>query len=199
MFLVRGVDGENFVYGSSDLHEAHQAYMDLWTDRLVARGPTLSDDGEHHTGSIHVLRVEDRPTAERFAFEEPYARAGWYASVSVVSMVPLVSGTMWDRSRPDPEGPAAFISVTWSPRLVEQQGLTRVREAFVRSDGPAWLFAGLVATDDGHRSVGLVGAVDLAPTDAVRRLDLVLGNAEVGAAHVEVRRWSRGGRQAGTT
>ena len=199
MFLVRGVDGEGFVYGPSDLHEAHQAYMDRWANRLVARGPTLSDDGEQHSGSIHVLRVEDRPTAERFAFAEPYARAGWYVTVSVSSMMPLVSGTMWDRPRPDPEPPAAFVSVTWSPRPVEQHWVERVREVFVRSDDPPWLFGGLVTTDDGHRSVGLVGAVELAVTDVVRRVDLVLGHAEVGATHVEVRRWSRGGRQAGTT
>jgi uncharacterized protein YciI len=198
VFLVRGVDGERFEYGANELHAAHQAYMDRWADRLVARGPTLSDDGEHHTGSIHVLGVDDRSTAERFAFAEPYAHAGWYASVSVLSMVPLVGGTMWDRPRPDPEPPAAFVSVTWSPRPVEQQWVTRAREGFVRFDDPPWLFGGLLTADDGHGSVGLVCAADLTPTDAARRVDTVLAHVEVAAAHVEVRRWSRGGRQAGT-
>jgi uncharacterized protein YciI len=197
VFLVRGVDGQRFEYGASELHEAHQAYMDQWADRLVARGPTLSDDGEHHSGSIHVLRVEDRPTAEQFAFAEPYARAGWYASVTVSSMVALVGGTMWDRSRPDPEAPAAFVSVTWSPRPVEKAWSARVREAFIGSDGPPWLFGGLLTTDAGRRSVGLAGAVELAPTDAARRLEPVLDRGD--AVRVEVRRWSRGGRQAGTT
>ena len=199
MFLVRGVDGEDFRYGPSDLHETHQSYIDQWAERLVARGPTLSDDGEHHTGSIHVLRVDDRPTAEQFAFAEPYARAGWYASVSVSAMVPLVRGTMWDRPRPDPERPASFVSVTWSPRSLEEPWPLYVRDAFLGADGPPWLFGGFLTTEDGHRSLGLVGAVDLAPTDATRRLDPVLAHVDVGAAHVEVRRWSRGGRQAGTT
>jgi uncharacterized protein YciI len=199
VFLVRGVDGEDFVYGRSDLHEAHQVYMDRWADKLVARGPTLSDDGEHHTGSIHVLRVDEGSTAERFAFEEPYARAGWYATVSVSSMTPLVSGTMWDRPTPDPEVPAAYVAVTWSPRPVEQQWVTRVREMLVRSADPPWLFGGLLTMDDGRHTVGLAGAADLAPEGAARRLDLVLRHAEVGAAHIEVRRWTRGGRQAGTT
>ncbi len=199
MFLVRGVDGDRFEYGANELHEAHQAYMDQWADRLVARGPTLSDDGEHHTGSIHVLRADDRATAERFAFAEPYAHAGWYASVSVASMVPLVSGTMWDRPRPDPEPPASYVSVACLPRPVDQQWVTRARHAFVDADDPPWLLGGLLTTDDGHAGVGLVGAVDLAPADAARRLDAVLGHIAVGAVRIEVRRWSRGGRQAGTT
>lgn len=199
MFLVRGVDGDRFEYGASELHEAHQGYMDQWADRLVARGPTLSDDGEHHTGSIHVLRVYDRPTAERFAFAEPYAHAGWYTSVSVSSMVPLVGGTMWERPRVDPEAHASYGSVMWPPRPVDQQWVTRARDAMVDADDPPWLFAGLLSTDDGHAGVGLVGAVDLAPTDAARRLDAVLGHLAVEAAQIEVRRWSRGGRQAGTT
>ena len=43
-FLVIGQDAAIFDYGSHELHEQHQVYMDSWSDRLIARGPLLSAD-----------------------------------------------------------------------------------------------------------------------------------------------------------
>jgi len=81
-FLVLGVDGPGF--GSDDdLNEAHWSYMDNWADTLVARGPTRSVAGGHHTGSVHVVELPDAAAAARFAYEEPYARAGWYSTIEV--------------------------------------------------------------------------------------------------------------------
>ena len=53
--------------------------MDGWADVLVARGPVLSNDGERHAGSVHVVDLPDLAAAHRFADEEPFARAGWYS------------------------------------------------------------------------------------------------------------------------
>jgi YCII-related domain len=49
------------------LAEVHWSYMDQFADRLILRGPTLSDDGTEHTGSVHVVDLGDRAGAERFA------------------------------------------------------------------------------------------------------------------------------------
>jgi hypothetical protein len=54
-FYVHGVDGEGVDERLGQLADAHWSYMDGYADRLVARGPTLSDDGERHTGSVHVV------------------------------------------------------------------------------------------------------------------------------------------------
>jgi uncharacterized protein YciI len=70
-YFVHGVDGENVNAQLERLAERHYAYMDAYSDRLVARGPTLSADGGHHTGSIHVVEVTSMEDARRFAFEEP--------------------------------------------------------------------------------------------------------------------------------
>jgi uncharacterized protein YciI len=59
-----------------DLAEAHWASMDRFAGRLLLRGETLFDDGTEHTGSVHVVDLADRTSAERFATEEPYWLAG---------------------------------------------------------------------------------------------------------------------------
>ena len=92
-FLVLGVDGPEFDGElEAELPEEHQRYMDGWADVLVARGPVLSNDGERHAGSVHVVDLPDL-AAHRFADEEPFAqvtgrrrstdgsRRGWTASL----------------------------------------------------------------------------------------------------------------------
>lgn len=180
-FVVYGRDDATFDFGPSDRHEAHQAYMDGWLPRLIARGPTLSPDGEQHTGSVHVVEVDSAETAREFAFAEPYARAGWYREISVLPMSPLVDGTMWDRPRPAAGQPSSFVRVSWPDRPVDD----------VRIAASDWLFAGLLLGEDPGTSVGFAGSVDLAPAEAAQRLRASLPED----AEVEVHRWERGGRR----
>jgi len=58
------------------LLERHGSYMDRYAQQMIARGPTLTPDGEHATGSIHALDLPDHAAARAFALEEPYYRAG---------------------------------------------------------------------------------------------------------------------------
>jgi uncharacterized protein YciI len=67
LFFVLGVDGDDVQERLEELSEAHWAYLDGFADALVARGPTLSADGELHTGSVHVVEVTDTAAAQRFA------------------------------------------------------------------------------------------------------------------------------------
>src|SRR5688572_6327859 len=96
-FLVYGRDAAGVGERLDTLAEAHWSYMDRFADRLVARGPTLSADGEEHTGSMHVIAVEDAGAARRFADEEPYHRAGVYAEIQVRRYVNVLGRSMWDR------------------------------------------------------------------------------------------------------
>lgn len=173
-FLVYGRDGEKFDYGPNDLDEAHQSYMDRWLPSMIGRGPTLSPEGEH-TGSVHVIDLDDAATARRFAFEEPYASAGWYDEVSVWPMRSLAEGTMWDRPQPAPDQLSSFALVNWAARPIDE----------VRIGTLPWLFGGLLL-DDGA-CVGVAGAFDLTPGAA---RELLRGLPGV----VEVHRWARGGR-----
>jgi len=64
--------------------EAHWSFMDGYADRLLTRGPTLSDDGEEHTGSLHIVRLSGVAETEIFAYQEPFYRAGVYGSVTIL-------------------------------------------------------------------------------------------------------------------
>ena len=186
-FLIHGVDAPRFGSddGPVDRDEEHQSYMDGWLARMIARGPTLSPDGEEHTGSVHVLDLADLDTARRFAAEEPYARAGWYADVRVYPFRPLLEGTMWDRPPAPPGRPSSLVLASWAPRPVTDDLARRLA-------GAAWLFAGLLLTEAGDASVGFAGAVDLAPGAAAPVSGELLG----AGLTVEVQRWRRGGRDA---
>lgn len=191
LFLVHGRDSALFDVGpdAEERHEAHQAYMDGWLPRLVARGPTLSADGEQHTGSVHVVEVDDLATARTFAGNEPYARTGWQVDVSVHPLLAGVTGSMWDRPRPDPERPAAFVRASWAPRPRAADELTELAGRLGAS-APPWLFAGLQLTDTGDHSAGFAGSIDLDPAQLKQVTHNLLG-AQV---EVEVHRWRRGGR-----
>lgn len=167
--------------------------MDDWSSALVARGPTLSPDGSKHAGSVHVVNVDSLQTARSFAFAEPYAQAGWYASVTVLPMVSCIEGTMWDRPRPEPEQPSAFVTASWQPIGLERSLADLLREEFTRGGQP-WLFGGLVLSDDLTEVCGLLGALDLAPQDADRQLTRLIDRTPAPPPLVEAQRWMRGGR-----
>ena len=77
-FYVHARDSPGVGAELLDQAEAHWAYMDRFAGRLILRGPTLSDDRTEHTGSVHVVDLADRASAERLAIEEPYWLAGLY-------------------------------------------------------------------------------------------------------------------------
>ena len=179
-FLVVGHDGPTFGIGDRDVDEEHQTYMDGWLPRLLARGPLLSEDGEEHRGSIHVVEADDLAAARVFATEEPYAAEGWYDEVTVTTYVPLVPGTMWDRPRPPRGTPSSFVRATWAPRR--------------RSIPPLaddWVFGGILRDERGD-DIGVAGALDLPEAEAAAVVRRLFPDGEVSAE-----RWRRGGRDQG--
>jgi uncharacterized protein len=53
--------------------------MDQYQAQMVARGPTLADDGDTPAGGVHILDLPDPATARAFA--EPDYQAGVYRDV----------------------------------------------------------------------------------------------------------------------
>ncbi|MEU8817303.1 YciI family protein [Actinoplanes sp. NPDC048796] len=78
------------------LVEEHWAFMDRYADGMIARGPTLTDDLDGATGSVHIVDLPGVPAAQVFAFEEPNYLAGVYRRVIVRRYVDLLGQTMWD-------------------------------------------------------------------------------------------------------
>jgi uncharacterized protein len=103
--LVKTVGVEFFCYhrdrpGSvllrEDLLEQHWSYMDRYQAEMIARGPTLADDGETPTGSVHIVGLPDPAAARAFAFDEPCYQAGVYRDVLLRRWRNLLGRTMWD-------------------------------------------------------------------------------------------------------
>ena len=78
------------------MREEHWSYMDRYTEELIARGPTLTDDGEAATGSVHIVDLPDPAAARAFAFDEPGYQAGVYRDVLLRRWRNLLGRTMWD-------------------------------------------------------------------------------------------------------
>jgi uncharacterized protein YciI len=78
------------------LVEDHWSYMDRYAKELIARGPTLSDDGCTPTGSVHILDLPDPAAARAFAFDEPNYQAGVYRDVLLRRWRNMLGRTMWD-------------------------------------------------------------------------------------------------------
>src|ERR1700729_409692 len=79
-----------------ELLERHWSYMDQYEAELIARGPTLTDDGETATGSVHIVDLPDAAAARAFAFDQPNYQAGVYRDVLLRRWRNLLGRTMWD-------------------------------------------------------------------------------------------------------
>jgi uncharacterized protein YciI len=64
----------------------HLAYLEHRKPILVLGGATLSDDGVAATGSNFILNVASRGEAKAFSDDDPFTKAGIFASVSITRM-----------------------------------------------------------------------------------------------------------------
>lgn len=62
----------------------HLAYLESVIEQVVLAGPLLDDEGVP-IGSMLLMDFPDRRAAVAFAADDPYARAGLFASVAVTA------------------------------------------------------------------------------------------------------------------
>ena len=67
----------------------HKAYLGQVADRMAFAGPLLSDDGKTMIGSLLAIDFDSREAAEKWQANEPFTRAGLYASSSVLPFTNL--------------------------------------------------------------------------------------------------------------
>jgi uncharacterized protein len=192
-YLVYGRDAPDVVERLDALAEAHWSYMDRFADRLVARGPTLSADGEAHTGSMHIVAVEDARAARRFAEQEPYQRAGVYADIRISRYVNLLGGSMWDRPPAPGLEESTFLIAGWPAISAGRRTVRAAREAALAASD-SWVFLGLLTSDDASQCTGIAAGADAGPRPAERALRRVMESLGQSGARVEAHRWRRGGR-----
>lgn len=62
---------------------AHLEWVGANRDTIIAGGPFLSDDGQTMLGSLLMAEAADKAALEAFLANDPYARAGLFASVEI--------------------------------------------------------------------------------------------------------------------
>jgi hypothetical protein len=66
-----------------EVRPQHKAYLGQMAERMAFAGPLLADDGKQMIGSLLAIDFDSREAAQRWLQDEPFTRAGIYASVSV--------------------------------------------------------------------------------------------------------------------
>jgi uncharacterized protein len=181
-FYVYGQDNPGVGAEMADLTEAHWSYMDQFADRLILRGPTLSDDETEHTGSVHVVDLADRASADRFATEEPFWRAGLYRRVATARAVVLLHRDL-------AEAPKALVTGQWPPQPRDAS-----RELLASPDGSV-SFVAVLVDDDQSRTTGIVAVVSAFPDEAARVVKPLADQLATEPVTLTAQRWTRGGRR----
>jgi uncharacterized protein YciI len=191
LFFVYGLDRENVGAQLLELAEAHWSYIDAFAERLVVRGPTLTDDGTAHSGSLHVLELPDRAAVEHFAFNEPYWLAGLYRDVTISRVESLLDRTIGDRTALPEEQPSSLVIGRWRPSPAANV-VEHATGRLGRDD--RLVFCGLLVDDIQTHTLGIVSMIDAEPGEATRHLQSVADAAAGGHVLLTAQRWRRGGR-----
>ncbi|WP_395022829.1 YciI family protein [Dongia sp.] len=154
--------------------EAHWSYMDGYAERLLTRGPSLSDDGEVHTGSLHIVRLDDRAEAEAFAYQEPFYRAGVYGEVMIRRWHDRLGRGMRD-----------FKPANDDPLFLVLGHAAATPDLATRLGDRAAVYGGTL-TLDGTEQAGFAAILQAPSRDAVAAL--------LGGTQAEIHRWRIGGR-----
>ncbi|MFD4898108.1 YciI family protein [Streptomyces sp. NPDC058411] len=165
-----------------ELLEAHWSYMDEYAKEMIARGPTLADDGDTPTGSIHIVDLPDPAAARAFAFDEPNYQAGVYRDVLLRRWRNLLGRTMWD---------FPGLAAETSRYLVIGLGSGQAADLAVPPGRDDLIAYGPLLADDGTTWVGTAALVR-APDPGTARALLTPDRY----ADIEVHNWQPGGRSS---
>jgi uncharacterized protein len=164
-----------------ELLEEHWSYMDRFGARMIARGPTLTGDGELPTGSLHIVDLPDAAAARAFAFDEPGYQAGVYRDVLLRRWRNALGRTMWEFPGGAADG---------DRYLVLGLGAREAADLTVPPDQDELIAYGPLLSDDGAAWLGTAALVR-APGQDTARAVLTPGRY----AGIEVHRWQFGGRR----
>ena len=163
-----------------ELVEAHWSYMDQYAKELIARGPTLTGDGEAATGSVHIVDLPDSAAVRAFAFDEPNYQAGVYRDVLIRRWRNLLGRTMRDFPGGRDGG---------NRYLVLGLGTGQAADRAPPSGRDELIAYGPLLSDDGTAWLGTAVLLRAPGPDAARAV-LTAGRYAV----IEVHRWQFGGR-----
>jgi len=163
-----------------ELVEEHWSYMDRFQAPMIARGPTMADDGETPTGSVHILSLPSPAAARAFAFDEPNYQAGVYRDVLLRRWRNLLGRIMQDFCGGRDGG---------SRYLVLGLGAGPAADLDLPADGDELIAYGPLLSDDGAAWLGTAALLRAPDPDSARAI-----LTQDRYASIEVRNWQFGGR-----
>jgi uncharacterized protein len=182
----RDATGAGPLRDDEELLEEHWSYMDGFADTMIARGPTLADDLDTATGSLHVLGLPRVEAVHEFVAREPNNRAGVYDRHRIWRFENLLGRTMWEFPRAGDE-PKFLVVVRSGETVAALDDLSEdLRERLI-------LYGALSTLEAEQVGIGL--AVQAADRVAVEAL---LRESRLGLdpdADVEIHSWEFGGRR----
>ena len=167
------------------LREEHWSYMDRYAAQMIARGPTLADDGDTATGSVHILDLPDPAAARAFAFDEPNYQAGVYRDVLLRRWRNKLGRTMWEF----PGGIDGTKYLVLGLGTGQAADLSAPPDIAAPPERDELIAYGPLLADDGTTWLG-TAAIVRAPDPATARTMLTPGRY----AGIEVHHWDFGGR-----
>jgi hypothetical protein len=177
-----------------ELLERHWSYMDRFAESMIARGPTLGNDRETATGSLHVLGLPSVDAAHEFVACEPNNRAGVYAEHSIWRFENLLGRTMWEFSGAPDEPRFLIIARVQRGQKTGKSGRPIPLESLSAPLRERLILYGALSTLDGARLIGVALAVQARERAAV---DTLL-EEERGLAvfpQLDIHDWEFGGRR----
>ncbi len=165
-----------------ELLEEHWSYMDGFAAEMIARGPTLTGDGEVPTGSVHIVDLPDAAAARAFAFDEPGYQAGVYREVMLRRWRNLLGRTMWEFPGGPNDGNRYLVLGLGAGQAVDLVVPPMPAQDELIAYGP-------LLSDDGAAWLGTAALVRAPDADTARA---VLTPDRY--ADIEVHRWQFGGR-----
>jgi|LNFM01.1.fsa_nt_gb uncharacterized protein YciI len=97
LFMIQCVDKPNSLDLRMATRPAHIEYIHSHEEKVFVAGPTLADDGAAMTGTVIIYEAPDRAAAEAFSNNDPYYKAGLFASRSftpwkLITFYPAAAG-----------------------------------------------------------------------------------------------------------
>ncbi len=83
-FLIYALDHEGKSEIRESLRQAHRDHVSKAGKKLLAAGALLADDKTTVIGGISLLDTDSRDQAEKFAYEDPYEKAGIRKQTQVI-------------------------------------------------------------------------------------------------------------------
>lgn len=84
LFLINARDKA----GATELRlanrQAHLEWAGGFADKIAMAGPVLSDDGQTMAGSTFVIEFDTLGDAQKWATEDPYAKAGLFDRTEII-------------------------------------------------------------------------------------------------------------------